>query len=182
VAAFPQAHLVAADTDKRAMSASRELFGAKAVELEQAAPPAGLGSFDVIWVGSLFTHLPETGAQETLIFLRSQLAPGGTLVFTTHGGFVGQRIRAREKTYNLDEEGCRILLDSYETTGFGFAAYPGRSGYGIAVSAPRSVLSLCDKAGLTPLHFIARGWGGHQDVWAAVVTRSEVAKPPIARG
>jgi SAM-dependent methyltransferase len=168
-AAFPKAQLVVADTDKRAMSASRELFGVKAVDLERVAPPAILGSFDVIWVGSLFTHLPETVARETLIFLRSQLAPGGTLVFTTHGDYVAQRIRAREKIYNLDEDGCRSLLDSYETTGFGFAAYPGRSGYGIAVSGPGSVLSLCDKAGLTPLHFIARGWGGHQDVWGAAV-------------
>lgn len=169
VAAFPDAHLVVADTDKRAMSASRSLFGIRAVELDRAVPPANLGSFDLIWVGSLFTHLPEKAARETLYFLRSQLASGGLLVFTTHGRFVAQRIRARGKTYNLDEESCRILLDGYEATGFGFAAYPRQGGYGIAVSAPHSILSLCDKAGLTPLHFISRGWDGHQDVWGAAV-------------
>ncbi len=41
--------------------------------------------FDLIYVGSLFTHLPEETFGQWLECLRSWLAPGGLLAFTTHG-------------------------------------------------------------------------------------------------
>jgi len=43
------------------------------------------GSFDCILVSSLFTHLPEATFERWLERLGSLLAPGGLLVFSTHG-------------------------------------------------------------------------------------------------
>ena len=40
--------------------------------------------FDFIWVGSLFTHLPERSFSRWLATLRSHLEDGGLLAFSTH--------------------------------------------------------------------------------------------------
>ena len=42
--------------------------------------------FDLIWCGSLFTHLDRDRWPAFLGFFADHLSPGGVLVFTTHGG------------------------------------------------------------------------------------------------
>jgi SAM-dependent methyltransferase len=166
VAAFPEAKVVTADTDVKAMEVARELFGVEAHVVDKDAP-APLGQFDLIWSGSLFTHLPPASAAATLRFLSSQLAPRGTLVFSTHGRFVARRVQQREKMYHLDDARCDALLDGYARTGFGYSDYPGQDGYGIALTSNACVLGLIEDAGLEAIGFSARGWCMHQDVWAA---------------
>jgi len=53
-----------------------------------AAPPLpvnGAGNFDLIYSLSVFTHLPERTARMWVEEIHSRLAPGGILIFTTHG-------------------------------------------------------------------------------------------------
>lgn len=166
IAAFPDAKVQTADADTKAMACAAELFGIPAHTVDKAAPKP-IGKFDLIWVGSLFTHLPREAATSTMNFLANQLTPNGLLVFTTHGRFVANRVRRREKTYHLDEAGCVELLNGHANGGFGFAAYPGQEGYGIAITENRVVLGLCEGAGLEAIAFTGRGWRKHQDVWAA---------------
>jgi hypothetical protein len=41
--------------------------------------------FDLVWCGSLITHIDEAAATHLLGFFHNHLAPGGIYVFTTHG-------------------------------------------------------------------------------------------------
>ena len=54
------------------------------------------GPFDVIWVGSLFTHVPEDRWIEFLDLLESVLAADGLLVFTVQGRNVRRQLLSGE--------------------------------------------------------------------------------------
>jgi SAM-dependent methyltransferase len=79
-----------------------------------------LGTFDLIYAISVFTHVPPAEADALANMLASVLAPGGMLIFTVHGPssldaswrypneFVGKRARPRRQL-----EGCRNEYDGY---------------------------------------------------------------------
>lgn len=76
----------AADIQTDAVDYVRHQFGVQA--LPSTAAPADFQPdqrFDMIWVASLFSHLPETLFQRWLERLAGLLAPGGILCFSTHG-------------------------------------------------------------------------------------------------
>lgn len=50
--------------------------------LESIAEPPAAGSFDVIWLFSVFTHLDERDARAMLRLLRRSIRPHGRLLFT----------------------------------------------------------------------------------------------------
>ena len=45
------------------------------------------GKYDLIWCGSLVTHLDELAAINLLKFFHSHLSPDGLCIFTTHGQY-----------------------------------------------------------------------------------------------
>ena len=166
-AAFPGARLTACDLQKSAVD-----FCAAAFEATPAygnEDPAGTkiqGRFDLIWCGSLFTHLDQNRWGSFLTFFEGLLSAGGVLVFTTHGR--GCVRHMQEGTLNYGIEGSRDLLDNYHRSGFGFANYPNDMNYGISASSPSWVLSQLERLPkLRILTYIERGWDDHQDVVAA---------------
>jgi SAM-dependent methyltransferase len=166
-AAYPEAELVGADIDKKALAAVGRLFGVKTVKLGRSRSKT-LKSFDLIWVGSVMTHLPKDAAMAHLGRFKKLLSLGGLLVFTTHGPYVTERIKHRDKVYGLDEPGIAALLAGYADCGFGFGPYPKHGAYGISACTPPAALALVTSAGLEPLLYQARGWVRHQDVIAAI--------------
>ena len=142
-AAFPGARLTACDIDRDAVDFCAETFGATPVY--SSPDPSEIeieDRFDLIWSGSFFTHIDEAGWARFLPFLASLLAPGGVLVFTTAGRNVTTRMRRGEHA-GLSEDAVRAVIESYDSTGFGFGAYPGREreGYGLARVTPAWVCS-----------------------------------------
>jgi SAM-dependent methyltransferase len=142
-AAFPAARLTACDIQREAVDFCADTFGATPVY--SSADPAEIeiaDRFDLIWSGSFFTHIDEAGWSRFLPFLASLLTPGGVLVFTTAGRNVATRMRRGEHA-GLSEDVVGRLIDSYDKTGFGFGAYPGRegNGYGLARATPAWVCS-----------------------------------------
>jgi len=167
-AAFPQAQIVAADADAKAIAAVKELFEVDTFTLDRSLRENIGNDFDLIWVGSLATHLPEEALQALLFRLHSLLSNHGLLVATIHGHYVAGRISRGEKNYGLDASETEALLESYRRDGYGFGAYPGQSSYGIAVSTASKVLSMCEVAHLRPILFQERAWVRHQDCFAVV--------------
>ena len=124
-------------------------------------------SFELIWMGSLFSHLPEVELLRLLKYLSRHLSKNGLLVFTTLGPFAEGRIRSGKKLYGLgSEEAGRLLLD-YRNSGFGFGNYPKQVNYGIALVHPFWIMGKFDEHGLNPVFFAQKGWDHHQDVFAA---------------
>jgi len=171
-AAFPAADLTACDISREAVDFCAKAFGADPVQ--SAENPADIKfnkKFDLIWCGSLLTHLEAAPVLEFLGLLQSLLSSDGILVFTTHGPFVAQRLAAHAVTYGLDENALARLLGGYNAAGFGYADYPnavlsrvGVTKYGFSVSKPSWVCRQIEAfPNLRLLTYTERGWDNHQD-------------------
>lgn len=169
-AAFPEAYIKGVDADRASAEAASALVGnGEAAQLDIRLTESLGDSFDLIWVGSLFTHLNAIETTRVLRYLRSHLSPTGVLVFTTHGLDVFQRVKSGERTYELEPDGIEILLDGFDKTGYGYADYPLQSGYGISVTRPIVINRLAVDSGLFPFFFRPHHWDNHQDVFACTL-------------
>lgn len=157
-ATFQQANILGADVDKRALRHLTAILGEETQLLDRDSDAARFNnSFDLIWVGSLFTHLPEKRVYSVLEALIKHLTDSGRIIFTMHGKFVVQRLQERQKTYNLQEQSIRTILDEYHQHGYGFVPYSGQDEYGISVVDPSHTGTMLDKLGLSQLAFMEKG-------------------------
>jgi SAM-dependent methyltransferase len=165
--AFPGAAFTACDLERDGVDFCAAEFGATPVyshvELAQVhfAEP-----FDLIWCGSLVTHLDARGWLATFQLLVRALRPGGVAVITFHGRWVAYRMQNGLR-YGLPGERAEAVLAQYGATGFGYADYAQQSGYGISLSAPAWILSeLASWPELRIVGLCERQWDQHQDVLA----------------
>ena len=101
-AAYPDAELVACDVDRDAVSFCAETFGAQPVLASREAASLSLeGTFDLIWSGSVLTHLDPLQWEPLLSMLAGRLAPGGAAVVTVNGGPMTQVWQAGRWLYSL---------------------------------------------------------------------------------
>jgi SAM-dependent methyltransferase len=170
-AGFPDAELTACDTLRDGVDFCAAEFGAIPVYShdDPARIPIEPDQFDLIWVGSLFTHFRLSFWQPFLRFFQSLLAPGGVLIFSTHGRQVHEWITTKS-FYGVDDEGKLSLLYNFENGGFGYVRYPGwETDYGVSVSDPAWVLrELLKIDGLRIVHFAERSLDNHHDCFACV--------------
>ncbi len=167
-AGFPQARIVAVDADPKAVRAVQEIFDVDGFVLDLSLQEEIGDEFDLIWVGSLATHLPEEQLTATIARLASLLSARGLLVATTHGPYLAKRLARGEKTYGLDKEGIGNLTRGYESTGYGFSAYPKQESYGIAIYTASKRMALIEGANLEPVFYQERGWVHHQGCVAMI--------------
>lgn len=165
--AFPSAKILGVDADPKAARSAQQALGIPTQPLDiTLSSPVSDGRFDLIWIGSLFTHLKAAETARVINFLARQLEPGGIIVFTTHGHLVANRLSSRERLYNLSEEAADGLLRELNETGYGFSPYKNLSDYGISVAYPKALFQMAFAAQLEPLTYISAGWASHQDVFA----------------
>jgi CBS domain-containing protein/SAM-dependent methyltransferase len=166
-AAFPSAKLTACDIDREAVDFCAASFDATPVYAGEDPGELRFGErFDLIWSGSLLTHLDSGRWEQVVSLFESALAPGGVVVFTTHGRRSAEMIRAGT-TYNLGPDALARLLEGYEREGFGYSNYPHSDGYGISLARPSWVVSLLERRPeLRLLMLKEAGWSNHQDVVA----------------
>jgi SAM-dependent methyltransferase len=164
--AFPEAGLTASDVDRKGVDFCSQTFGARGVYSDQDLSQVKLeGEFDLIWVGSLFTHLPDPLWLAFLDFFVERLAPDGLLVFTTHGRWSAEQIRKDRSPLAGSREAQLQMLRAYEATGFGFVGSGADQSYGTSLTTPAAVLQRLEACeALRLLAYFERGWARHQDV------------------
>lgn len=124
-----------------------------------------MNQFDLIWCGSLITHLNSLLAVELFNFFNRHLSPGGLLIFSSHGKFVLDKIKDG-CNYGLEGKTVPELIRSYEETGYGYADYPGQSNYGISVSAANWFRNQFEIfRDWKEIYFNERGWDNHHDIF-----------------
>lgn len=124
------------------------------------------GRFDLIWCGSLLTHVDENSAAKLLKFFHEHLSPGGRCLFTTHGRRVADNIRGMPRAYGLGELAQGKMLSEFDRRGYGYGDYSYSPGYGISVVTPERMLSIARSVGSwKDVSFLERGWDNHQDVY-----------------
>ncbi|NIH77550.1 class I SAM-dependent methyltransferase [Amycolatopsis viridis] len=175
-AAFPDAELIASDIDTSGVEHCVRFFGATGLPASgriEEIPP--VSDIDLIWCGSVLTHLDVPAWDALLGFFERVLAPGGVAVVTTHGRRVAWRMTSGAGYGLTAEDHARVLAD-YRASGFGYADYPGRSGYGISLSAPEWVTGHVLTPQLRLAGYVEAGWDGHQDVLILAKDADETVK------
>lgn len=161
---WPDAELTACDVQRRAVGFCARRYRAEPVVVPPAAAETRLeGSFDLIWSGSLLSHLPAAEAGDLLALFARSLAADGVAVVTTHGPAVARE--PGEVVGELADSGAALIRD-FEAVGFGHEPYPGQPSYGVAIASPAWVEDAAAAAGLELVLHLDRGWAGHQDVYA----------------
>ena len=169
-AAFPDASLTASDIDPGAVEFCASTFGAAPVLSTFDPRQVRMeGSFDLVWAGSVFTHLDRERFTGFLTVLGSLLAPGGVLVLTVPGNGVADDLRRNDPIYRLTPEQTEELLRGRERDGFAYVEYePGRR-YGHALVIADWVRdAVASAGGLRLLDYREAAWGSRQDVVACV--------------
>jgi cyclopropane fatty-acyl-phospholipid synthase-like methyltransferase len=88
---FPEAKLTACELAQEAVQFCARTFGATAAYSSTNFRELSFDTqFDLIWCGSMVTHLDRSGIVALLDLFRRSLSPGGLVVFTTHGDRVVQ--------------------------------------------------------------------------------------------
>ena len=167
---FPAARITACELLPDAVHFCTETFGAQPAHSSYNLNELTLDArFDLIWCGSLITHLEGWRTLDLLKFFARQLAPGGLVVCTTHGDYVAERILDEADFYGLPRAQIPALVAAYRQHGYGYLDYPEAHGYGVALTAPAWIRTQARAAGnLREVYFRARGWDEHQDVFGFV--------------
>jgi SAM-dependent methyltransferase len=158
-ARFPDARIVACDLLRDGVDFCAEQFGAIPVYSKVRPREIPIEErFDLIWVGSLLTHLDAPLWDEFLEFFIDRLMPNGLLVFTTHGRWPALRDGSNPK-----------VREPYLKRGFGYVPMPEQEFYGTSASSPAWVTdALVWYDTIRIVSYVERCWNDHQDMVALV--------------
>lgn len=163
---FPQAEITASDLDRKGVDFCADVFGTEAIYSASNLDRFSLrGQFDLIWCGSLVTHLNDPGIRALLAFFARHLTSEGLLIFTAHGARVIQRMLDQEFDYGIGPQSVTPIIEAYRREGFGFADYSGASAYGVSLTSPEWIRRAAAEIRLKEVYFRAHGWDDHQDVY-----------------
>lgn len=164
---FPEARITACELETGPVQFCVRTFGAEPAFSSLNLDEVSLGKhFDLIWCGSLVTHLNNEGIAALFRLFHRHLAPGGLMIFTAHGDFVASRMPTRDFDYGLSSEQIDRIGLNYPQTGYGFEDYPGEKDYGVSLTSPEWIrLRIEEAGGLREVYFKERGWDDHQDVF-----------------
>jgi SAM-dependent methyltransferase len=178
-AAYPDADLTACDIDRAAVDFCAETFDAiPAYSTEDVSDLRLAGHYDLIWCGSLLTHLGAEGWRRFLRWFERHLREGGVLVFTTAGRSIADGITSGRRKIappggapgQLRASDLHRLVAAYEGHGFGYVPYLDfEADYGISLSSPAWVCRELERCpSLELLMYTERGWNGRQDAITCV--------------
>lgn len=170
---FPEARLAASDVDTRALAFCRRAFGVHVFESGARFDDVRLPDrFDLIWCGSLLTHLDAEASSRLLAFFAAHLVPEGACILSAHGEVTHRALRDEDGAYGLSDEARRTILEGFGAQGYGYVDYPGHTGYGVSLVARDVLLGMAGRVGLVETSFQPRGWDDHQDVYAFAPTEA----------
>ena len=146
-AEFPEAAITASDLYVAGLEFCAEAFSARPVPAQLNIDDYELeGPFDLIWVGSLFTHLGSDDWDRLLAMFQETLSPGGVLVFTVYGRNIVRELREGREKLGLKEEHVEEIVREYDETGFGFFPdYNPEVNHGDALASRSWVCSKLDR-------------------------------------
>jgi SAM-dependent methyltransferase len=178
-AAFPDAAFTACDVRPEHVEFCSRVFGVTGLLSRPDPDEIELeGPYDVIWCGSLFTHVDERLWRRFLALLGSVLAPGGVLVFTVYGRDATGLIRSGENRLDLTERQAEEVVRAYDEIGFGFGVATGRpeEGFGDCIASRAWVCTQLEQIvpDLSLLLYMEQAWI-KQDVVACTRSMTQVA-------
>jgi SAM-dependent methyltransferase len=167
VARIPAARVTVCDVDPKALRFRAAEFGVKAVRSSRDVDLLRLSErYDLVFVGSVLTHVPPRAGLALLAVLVGALERRGVLIFSTQGESCLDHLDWYGPSFARAEG---VYRHEIERVGVCFLPYPGRIDYGVSIHARWFVEKAMSDHWhdvLRPLRFKERGWDAHQDVWS----------------
>lgn len=161
-AQYPHAHITGCDLNRDGVDFCCEQFGAVPVYSEPDLRAVAFErAFDLVWCGSLLTHLPVPVALQTLDALISCASEDAVIVFTTQGRYLSS-VLARGEGDFADNVDVVSLLEDYRREGAAFQPYyedpAGR--YGLSLLAPTFLTAVLERNPHVIIRaYLEQAWG-----------------------
>jgi SAM-dependent methyltransferase len=167
---FPKAEFSACDLDADGVSFCASTFGARPIYSKEDLTTVQFDStYDLIWIGSLFTHTSYEITKKWLQFLSTLLSHTGIIVATFHGRWAAQLHRL---VPYLNEEYFQMILADYKSKGYGYHDYKKEEShefisgnYGISVAKPHVLIEILEGIPNTRIYmYQEKAWAHNHDV------------------
>jgi SAM-dependent methyltransferase len=173
---FPDSEISVSDVERAKQAAVVAQFGVRPVECPSDFSAPLPERYDLVFVGSLLSHLDERMTVRALDFFISGLAPDGILVLTTVGRYTATAASAGATKWHHP---ISRAIRSMNRSGFGYLELD-RTRYGVSYgatfAAPSWFLRLIEsRADATVLGYKERAWDGNMD--ALIVQKLQPAQP-----
>ena len=169
---FPDSRLVACDLyDYHVRFCVDELGAEGVISKENFDEIEFEPGFDLIFCGSLLTHLPEDLFRSALRLISRSLTDRGIAIVTLHGRH-SEFIQKHRWKY-IDDSLYAAVESTLGETGFGYADYDNdfrskfnrQARYGLTLCRPHWTLGAAEEDyGIRVLGYTERGWDDHHDV------------------
>ena len=171
-AMFPDAVIGACDLYQSHVEFCATQFGALPLASRENLDELDVGQWDLIFCGSLLTHLPLSLFGQALDFLARSLTPEGLAVITLEGR---HSVHIQDHKWKLiGDELFEVARKGYDRDGFGYvdyrhdfraAKFAGQGSYGVTLVKPARIMAMLqDRSDIRILGFAERAWDDHQDV------------------
>jgi SAM-dependent methyltransferase len=166
-AMFPDAQMYFSDIDPLRAEFCARQFGGEAIVSDRDFSRLNLPrNLDLIWVGSLFTHVSYPRMEVLFDSLWGALKPKGTLIATFHGRHI---IAQHPKMTFIKQESWDRILKQYHAAGVGYESYglENLGDIGVSLISVERVVALGGRhADARLVSYSEVGWAGLQDVAA----------------
>jgi SAM-dependent methyltransferase len=166
-AAFPLSSIGACDLRERDVAFVRNQFQAEAwvadAKIEALKAPT---TYDLIWVGSLLTHMSAKDCGRFIDKLLSWTNPRGLLIISSQGR-TALLPENQSEGYGLHAAAWRDVQAQYAARGFGYADYPNQTGVGVSLTKLTWWSALVERMPNARMILLSEGLlGDHEDVVA----------------
>lgn len=160
-AAFPDVPIWFCDIHDGAAFCARQ-FGGEAIIAGPELTTVSLPKVDVIWIGSLFTHLTEAKTRSWLHYLAEHLNSHGVIVATFHGR------RSAELFSTQLPDLVRRTWPVAKSAGWGYVPYDDAApDWGFSMNTVTKLAEIAEAVpGLHIANLTEAAWGGNHDVLA----------------
>lgn len=154
---FPDSEVFVSEIDKAKQTFCASTFGGREIDLPADFSGEPARQFDMIFVGSLLTHLDANQSIDAIRYLLKSLAEGGLLIMTIQGRYATSQ--SASLGYLRPD-----TLRSFMHKGFGYESRAG--GDNRMAMAPSWLLRIVESMpDARVLGHKERGWALHQDVF-----------------
>jgi len=169
---FPEAQIGGCDLYPSHVNFCASQFATMPLLSKENLNQLDVGTWDLIFCGSLLTHLPKHLFWPTIRFISRSLSPDGVAIVTLEGRHV---MHIQDHKWKLiEDDRFNIARRQYQDEGFGFVDYTtdlraalfnAQDSYGVALTSPGWLMNgLAQMDNIRVLSFTERDWDDHQDV------------------
>lgn len=166
---FPRARLVGQDVNPEWMDWCAQTLGIETIVSAPTIEEVTFeeGQYDVIWAGSVFSHIPEAAARHLLQQFRRALTDRGIVLFSTAGQIMRNSYRP-EIMHNVSEEQIAEMCAAFDRGDYAFGSYDVSlyASWGHSLTPWQWMFARANEFKMPICGFYEAGWGLVQDVFA----------------